>query len=147
MDTVDRNIINELQHGFPICDEPFKQVAESLAIDEADLMTRIKHLLADKTLTRFGPMYHAERMGGALSLVAMAVPEGQYKQVTEQVNSFPEVAHNYRREHDLNMWFVIATEKPEDLEHTLQAIEEKTGLKTYNMPKEQEFYVGLHFKV
>ncbi len=147
MDSVDRAIINTLQHGFPITDEPFSEVAHRLNINEVDLMTRIRSLLDENILTRFGPMYHAERMGGALSLVAMPVPEDQYELVTRQVNSFPEVAHNYRREHELNMWFVLATERPDDVDTTLQAIEQKTGLKTYNMPKEQEFYVGLHFKV
>lgn len=147
MDSVDRAIINTLQHGFPITDEPFSEVAHTLNINEVDLMTRIRSLLDENILTRFGPMYHAERMGGALSLVAMSVPEDQYELVTRQVNSFPEVAHNYRREHELNMWFVLATERPDDVDTTLQAIEQKTGLKTYNMPKEQEFYVGLHFKV
>ena len=66
----------------------------------------------DKTLTRFGPMFQVERMGGAFVLAALAVPEADYERVAELVNALPEVAHNYRREHALNMWFVLATETP-----------------------------------
>jgi len=58
---------------------------------------------------------------------------------------FPEVAHNYERDHEFNMWYVLATESLAQIDITNQAIEEKTGLKVYNMPKIQEFFVGLHF--
>jgi DNA-binding Lrp family transcriptional regulator len=147
MHTVDRAILNTLQRGFPICDRPFLDVAQTLAISEDELIARLERMLSERTLSRFGPMYHAERMGGALSLVAMAVPEARFDEVSAIVNGFDEVAHNYRRDHDLNMWFVVATERPDALPQTLDAIERETGLPTYNMPKQREFYVGLHFQV
>lgn len=147
MDLTDRNIINRLQKGFPICDQPYLAVADELGLEELDLMQRIEALLENKTLSRFGPMYHAERMGGSLSLVAMSIADDRFDEVTAIVNEFPQVAHNYKRENALNMWFVLATESPGEIATTLQAIEEKTGLKTYNMPKEEEFYVGLYFQV
>ena len=58
-----------------------------------------------------------------------------------------EVAHNYARDHDLNMWFVIATELPEQVEQVIAQIEDKTGLKVYNMPKQNEFFLRLEFQV
>jgi len=78
-----------------------------------------------------------------LTLAALTVPEQRFQKVTEIVNSFSQVAHNYRRENSLNMWFVIATEKPQSIDETISAIEQGTGLKVYNCPKIQEFYVGL----
>jgi hypothetical protein len=45
------------------------------------------------------------------------------------------------------MWFVLATETPEALQATVEAIESQTGLKVFNLPKLEEFYVGLHFEV
>ncbi|MCW8825070.1 MAG: Lrp/AsnC family transcriptional regulator, partial [Gammaproteobacteria bacterium] len=65
----------------------------------------------------------------------------------EQVNAFPEVAHNYAREHTLNMWFVLATERPERVAEVIDEIEIQTGLYVYNMPKQQEFFIGLKFEV
>jgi DNA-binding Lrp family transcriptional regulator len=146
MDVIDKTIINRLQQGFPICASPYQRVAEELGIAEAELLSRLQALLADGVLSRFGPMYHAEQMGGALTLAALKVPEGRFDEVTEIVNSFPEVAHNYARNHLLNMWFVLATEQPEQVATVIAEIEHLTGLTVYNMPKISEYYVGLQLE-
>ena len=143
MDNIDRDIINTLQDGFPICTSPYKQVAESLTISEQELITRLEKLLESGILSRFGPLYHAEHMGGALSLAAIQVPEKNFDTIADAINSFPEVAHNYARDHTLNMWFVLATETPEQIQQVISKIEAKTGLAVYNMPKIQEYFVGL----
>ncbi len=147
MDKIDRAIINNLQGGFPICDHPYAVVAERLGIDEAELLRRLQRMLERKQLSRFGPMYHAERLGGGLSLCAMRVPEADFERVAEQVNAFPEVAHNYARDHEFSMWFVLGTETPERIEAVCREIEQATGYRVYNMPKKQEFFVGLRFEV
>ncbi len=147
MDDIDRRIINELQGGFPVCERPFMESAQQLGITESELITRLRCMLDDGLLTRFGPLFNAEQMGGALSLCAMQVPPERFDEVAEQVNAFPEVAHNYQRDHAMNMWFVLATETPEALQETIERIEKLTGLPVFNLPKQKEFYVGLHFKV
>jgi len=147
MDALDRRIINELQGGFPVCEYPYREVADRLGSTESELITRIGCMLDDGLLTRFGPMYHAENMGGALSLCAMRVPNDRFETVTEMVNAHPEVAHNYQRDHDMNMWFVLATETPAALQTAIDSIEAQTGLSVFNLPKLEEFYVGLHFTV
>ena len=146
MDQLDKNIINTLQHDFPVCDRPFASLAKTLNSTEGELINRVQAMLDTGLLTRFGPMYNAVNMGGALSLCAMKVPEDRFDDVTEKVNAFPEVAHNYQRDHEMNMWFVLATETQQNLKDTLDAIEKNTGIAVYNMPKEKEFFVGLHFK-
>jgi hypothetical protein len=82
-------------------------------------------------------------MGGALTLAAVKVPQPRFDEVAEIVNNFQEVAHNYARNHELNMWFVIATQVPEQIQKTISAIEQKTGLTVYNMPKINEYFVNL----
>ncbi|MDD5267976.1 MAG: AsnC family transcriptional regulator [Methylococcales bacterium] len=143
MDEIDRRIINSLQEGFPICDAPYQQVAIQLGLTEQALIDRLQVLLADGTLTRFGPLYHAELMGGALTLAAVKAPPERFVEVTGIINAFPEVAHNYARNHALNMWFVIATETPGQIRQTITAIEKQTGLPVINMPKINEYFVGL----
>ncbi|MEY3289150.1 MAG: hypothetical protein RLZZ419_1392 [Pseudomonadota bacterium] len=143
MDEIDRRIINALQVGFPICDAPYQQVAGQLGLAEQVLLERLQTLLNKGTLSRFGPLYHAELMGGALTLAAVKAPPERFDEVTDIINAFPEVAHNYARNHELNMWFVIATETPEQIRQTLTAIEQQTGLTVYNMPKINEYFVGL----
>ena len=146
MDDIDRKIINSLQGNFPIDDHPYQIIAGQLDISEDELLTRLEALLDNKTLTRFGPMYDIQKLGGSFSLCAIRVPSERFEEVTEIVNSFSEVAHNYERDHAFNMWYVLATESLEQIDSTNQAIEEKTGLRVYNMPKLQEFFIGLHFQ-
>ncbi len=146
MDAVDRDIINNLQGGFPVCERPYAEAAARLGLSEDELIARLETLLAQGTLTRFGPMYHAERLGGALTLAAMKIPPAEFDRVTEIVNSFPEVAHNYARDHVLNMWFVLATETPAEIQRVIASIEHQTGYVVHNMPKIEEFFVGLRFE-
>ncbi|MCW8848013.1 MAG: Lrp/AsnC family transcriptional regulator [Sedimenticola sp.] len=147
LDAIDRAILNTYQGGFPICEHPYQVAAEQLGITETDLINRLQGMLDKKQLSRFGPMYHAERLGGGLSLCAMRIPETDFDRVNDQVNAFPEVAHNYARDHAFNMWFVLATETPDRIDTVLQEIEQTTGYRVYNMPKKQEFFIGLKFEV
>ncbi len=143
MDDLDRAIINNLQDGFPICASPYKKVAATLNTSETILIQRLQALLDNGVLSRFGPLFHAEQMGGALTLAAVKAPEDSYETIAGIINAFPEVAHNYAREHILNMWFVLATETPEQIQQVISQIEAQTGLTVYNMPKIQEYFVGL----
>ncbi len=147
MDPIDRQIIDTLQGGFPLCAAPYAQVAQQLGLTEDDLLQRLQCLLDTKVLTRFGPMFQVERMGGAFVLAAMQVPEERFDEVTLQVNAFAEVAHNYRREHRLNMWFVLATSTPDGIVATVKAIEAATGLPVYPFPKEKEYFVEMKLQV
>ncbi|MDP2811682.1 MAG: AsnC family transcriptional regulator [Rhodocyclaceae bacterium] len=143
LDETDRRIINALQGGFPLVDEPFREVAAGLALSEDDLLTRLRRMLENRVLTRFGPMYQIERMGGAFVLAAMRVPEDDFERVAMIVGSLPDVAHNYRREHAFNMWFVLATETPEGIDRAVRAIESATGLSVFALPKEREYFVEM----
>jgi DNA-binding Lrp family transcriptional regulator len=141
-DATERRIINALQEGFPLCPRPFAAAARDLGLAEAELIERLDKLRKRGVITRFGPFFDAAAMGGAFCLCAMAVPEERFEAVAAQVNARPEVAHNYERSHALNMWFVLATEKPEQIDATARAIEAETGLAVLCFPKEEEFYIG-----
>lgn len=143
LDAVDRRLIARLQGGFPICDTPYAEAAAGLGIGEAELLSRLQRLLEARVLTRFGPLYQIERLGGTFVLAALAVPEENYDAVAAAVNALPEVAHNYRREHALNMWFVLATERPEDIAAAIRRIETATGLPVHAFPKEREYFVEM----
>jgi DNA-binding Lrp family transcriptional regulator len=147
MDSIDASIVNHLQEGLPVCPRPFDDIAATLDLSVDELLSRLQRLLDDRVLTRFGPMFNAESMGGALSLCAMQVPADRYDVVAAQVNAFPEVAHNYERDHLLNMWFVIATEQPQQAAVVISAIEQASGCRVYDMPKQEEFYIGLKLAV
>jgi len=147
LDEIDKRIINCLQKGFPVCSRPYAEAAVEIGVSEDDLISRIKHLLDQKFLTRFGPMYDAVEFGGGLTLAAMTVPENMFDSVNDYLNTVKEVAHNYEREHVLNMWFVLGTERQDDIEKIIRQIEKNTGLVVYNMPKLHSFFVNLYLPV
>jgi siroheme decarboxylase len=147
LDASDRSIINSLQGGFPLTPRPFRDAGVALGLDEDELIGRIQGLLAAGLLDRFGPLWNAEKLGGAVSLCAMSVPADRFDAVTRQVNAHPEVAHNYARQHRLNMWFVLSAERPERIGKVIEAIQAETGLPVRPLPKTREFFVGFRIEV
>ncbi|EMA06704.1 transcriptional regulator, AsnC family [Haloarcula vallismortis] len=151
--TVDRAVLNAFQGGFPVVERPFEPAAAALAdhgvdIDADELLSRVQDLDDAGVLTRFGALINAEAIGGTATLVATHAPEDSYDEHAEIVNAYPEVAHNYEREHPhLNMWFVVSVAEEGRVEEVLTEIEAETGEETYNLPKQQEFHVGAKFPV
>ncbi len=143
MDDLDRGIIDRLQRGIAVCEQPFAPFALELGVGEEELLERIRRLLEEGVLTRFGPMFNADAFGGAFTLAALSAPEADFERITALVNAHPEVAHNYRREHALNMWFVLATERPEEIASVLEAIERETGCEVFDFPKLDEYFIEL----
>ena len=94
MDQIDRDLINGLHGGLAICERPYLDAAQRLGLSEDELLARLTRLLADGVLTRVGPLYQIERMGGAFTLAALHAPADQLEQVTQCVNALPQVAHN-----------------------------------------------------
>ncbi len=142
LDATDRAILNSLQDGFPLTPTPFDDAGAALGLTGPELIERLRRLRENGAITRFGPFYDAAAMGGAFCLCAMEVPETDFETVMTKVNAHPEVAHNYQRTHRLNMWFVLATATPEEIQSVAQKIERETGLKVLLFPKEQEFFIG-----
>jgi len=143
MDDIDRAIVNGLQGGFPLCPQPFAAAAKQLGLEEKELLERLRSLLAGGVLTRFGPMYDAERLGGAFTLCAMRVPAADFARVAALVNAHPEVAHNYEREHRFNMWFVLATKSDAETRRVAAAIEKEAGCAVMQLPRLEEYFVEL----
>lgn len=151
IDATDRAIIDHLQGGFPICERPYAQAAAALGIGEDELLEHLQRMLDARVLTRFGPMFQVERMGGAFVLAAMCVPEANWEHVVDIVNAFPAVAHNYRRESDracpFNMWFVLATETADGIAAAVRTIEAASGLPVFAFPKLREYFVEMKLPV
>jgi DNA-binding Lrp family transcriptional regulator len=136
-------LIEELHGGFPLSERPFAEVGARLGMGETQVIQRLHRLLARGLLTRFGPLFQIERAGGLFVLAAMEVPQADFDRVAALLHAMPEVAHNYRREHRLNMWFVIAAETPEAAQDALGRIAFATALQVLAFPKEREYHVEL----
>lgn len=147
LDELDKKLINLLQHGLPVCEQPFAEVAQQVGSNEEEVIERLNQLLEQKTLSRFGPMFDAACLGGAFTLAALSVPDERFEEVTAIVNEFEQIAHNYKRDNKFNMWFVIGTESAQEIDWVIEQIEQKTNLRVLNTPKLEEFYVGLYLPV
>lgn len=146
LDDLDRALINAFQGEFPISERPYAEAGAALGMSEDEVLSRLQRLRETGVLTRFGPMFQIERMGGAFCLAALAVPEEDFDRIADQVNALPQVAHNYRREHCLNMWFVLATETRNGIDEAVQSIEAATGLTVQAFPKEREYFVEMRLQ-
>ena len=146
LDPVDRAIVNRLQNGFPLSERPYLEAAQALGIEEEELIERLSRLLADNVLTRFGPLYQIERAGGAFVLAAMKIPAADLDRVVDIVNAQVEVAHNYLREHALNLWFVLGASSLGQIDNVVSTIEERTGYPVYLMPKLKEYFLDLRLE-
>jgi DNA-binding Lrp family transcriptional regulator len=147
MDDVDRILVNRLQRGFPVSERPYLAVAGELGLSEEETIARLQSLLDRGMLSRFGPLFQVERMGGAYTLAAIQVPEADYERVTALVNAHAEVAHNYRREHAFNMWFVVAAPTPAAVTRTLFEIERDSTYPVFEFRKLREYFVDLDLPV
>lgn len=142
-DAIDAALIDGLHDGFPLSDRPFAEIGARHGLTEEEAIERLARLLSTGVLTRLGPLYQVERAGGAYLLAAMAVREDRFDAVAALVNAHVQVAHNYRREHRLNMWFVVAAETPQGIDDCVRAIEAETDLPVHRFPKEREYRVEL----
>jgi len=141
----DRLLLNNFQGGFPLAPRPFLEVGERLGMAESEVIARVRRLLDEGALSRFGPVLDARALGGARTLAAMRVPPERLEEVAATVNSFDAVSHNYEREHDFNLWFVVSSEDPSELKRVLSAIEAKSGLPVVELPAIEEYFVEVKF--
>jgi DNA-binding Lrp family transcriptional regulator len=143
----EKNVLNLLQKDFGFKKMPFAELASKLSLEESALISMVRDLKERGFITRIGPFFNLDRSSGTISLVAMNVPEDRFDEVAALVNAYPHVAHNYKRTHAFNMWFVLATISPEEEAMILSDIENKTGIKTMNLPKLKEYNLDLYLEV
>ena len=146
LDDIDRRLLDEHQRGFPLCERPFAEVGRCLGIGEAEVIARLRRLTAAGAVSRVGAVLAPRRIG-ASTLAAMAVPPERINEVAELVNTFPEVNHNYEREHRFNLWFVLTAPDRGDLEQVLDAIAAATGLAVLDLPMLEEYHIDLGFPI
>lgn len=141
---LDFRLLNDFQRDFPLCPAPFAELAARLGVAETVVIRHLEELRRVGKIARVGPVFAPKRIG-ASTLAAMAVPPEKLEAVAEAVNRFPEVNHNYEREHRFNLWFVVTAGSEGRLQAALGAIEQSAGYPVLRLPLEQEFHIDLGF--
>lgn len=146
LDDIDRRLLNDFQSGLPLSPRPFADMAQSLGTTESDVLERLRRLTDAGAVSRVGPVFRPKRVGVS-TLAAMAVPAERLESVAAMVNSFPQVNHNYEREHHYNLWFVLTAPDREGLAHVMAEISRRAGIAVLDLPMLAEFHIDLGFKL
>jgi DNA-binding Lrp family transcriptional regulator len=145
-EALDFHLLNDFQRNFPLCPAPFAELAAKLGVAESAVLRMLEQLRREGKISRVGAVFAPKRIG-ASTLAAMAVPPEKLGIVAEAVNRFPEVNHNYEREHRYNLWFVVTAGSEGRLQAALGAIEQAAGYPILKLPLVQEYHIDLGFSL
>ena len=146
MKPLHKQLLNNYQHDFPLSPRPFEDIAVSLGVSEEDVIDAMTELTENDFISRIGPVIPPNHIGASM-LVAMAVPAEQLQAVAAVVSAYPEVNHNYEREHRFNLWFVLIASCGEQLQTVITSIEEKTGCNAMQLPLLADYFINLGFEL
>ncbi|MFC6719310.1 Lrp/AsnC family transcriptional regulator [Natrialbaceae archaeon GCM10025810] len=146
IDEVDAALVDGYQSGFPIAERPFRRVADDLEIEEDEAVERVRTLLERGIFRRFGPVLNPPVIGSS-TLAAVKAPEGRFDEIAAVVNGYRQVNHNYARDHEWNMWFVVTAGSRDTRDEILAEIEARTGCTVLNLPMLTDYYIDLEFPV
>lgn len=144
MDRIDQSLLNDYQQDFPLVARPYDTLGAALGVDGDEVMARLARLSRGGSVSRVGAVFRPHAVGGS-TLAAMAVPEDRLDAVAELVSAYPEVNHNYQREHVLNLWFVVAAPSVQAVKAVLDHISARTGLEVLDLPLVEHFHIDLGF--
>ena len=141
---LEMRLLNDYQRGFPMSSTPYADIARDLQVSEDDVLDGLRSLARRGMISRIGPVMRPHRVG-ASTLAAISVPEYRLADVARLVSSYPEVNHNYEREHEFNLWFVVTAADQHQVRQVLEDIRQQTGLQVLNLPMEKEYHIDLGF--
>ncbi len=146
MDPIDEKILKRVERKFPISSCPYQDLAGELGLTEEEVISRIARLKKKGVIKRIGALFDSEKLGLKSTLVGMKVPQARLQEVANIVNCYSGVTHNYSRENEFNLWFVLMGKNDEEIEDILKKIEDQSGINDIlNLPKKQLFKLNLHF--
>jgi DNA-binding Lrp family transcriptional regulator len=146
IDAVDAKLVDGYQSGFPVCERPFEAVASDLGVDETEAVERVRRLRDSGVFRRFGPVLNPPVIGSS-TLAAVRAPDERFDEVAEIINGYRQVNHNYARDHEWNMWFVVTAASRERRNDILAEIESRTKCDVLVLPMLTDFYIDLEFPV
>ncbi len=148
IDDKNRRILNHIQVNFPIDARPYKILAEKLGLHEDELIKRINEMKEDMLIRRIGGNFSPDKLGYHSTLCAARVPEDKIGLFTKTVNGFSGVTHNYKRDHEFNIWFTFIAPSVEIIKNSLKQIQNITGVNTIlNLPATKVFKISANFKL
>lgn len=139
-----QRLLNDYQQDFPLSPTPYRDIAESLGICEDKVLQTLTELTEQNYIARIGPVIAPNHIG-ASTLAAMAVPPDKLRATADIISAYPEINHNYEREHEFNLWFVVIAADERHLQQVLGEIERRTGFAVMSLPLLDDYFINLGF--
>jgi len=146
MNDADKRLLDDFQRDFPLVARPYAEIGKRLGMSEDDVIQAYANLMDQKYVSRIGAVIAPNKVG-ASTLAAMRVPQERLEEVAGFVSQFEEVNHNYEREHDINLWFVVAAGDVMRVGAVLGRIEAETAISVMNLPIIEDYHLDLGFKL
>ena len=141
---LEQRLLNDFQRKMPLSATPYADIAEELGVTEDEAMASIISLQERGVISRVGPVFRPNRIGVS-TLAAMSVPKQDLECVARIISAFPEVNHNYEREHEYNLWFVVTASSTEHLDIVLHEIEQHAEYPLMSLPMLEDYFIDLGF--
>jgi len=143
---LEKRVLNDFQHDFPLSATPFSDMAQQLGVSEDEILSTVSKLQDDGVISRVGPVFTPNRIGVS-TLAAMSIPEAELECVARIVSAFAEVNHNYERDHEFNLWFVVTASSEEHLDIVLHEIEQHAEYPLMSLPMLEDYFIDLGFNL
>jgi DNA-binding Lrp family transcriptional regulator len=149
-DETDLRILTALQDDIPLEACPWKAIADRIGITEAALLARIQRMEGAGIIRGISPVLESRCLGlHAATLVALHIPDRRVDAVAALINNYPEVSHNFQRDHYYSLWFTITAEDGEGIRRVLDDIRSRTGISPediLNLPTEKKIKIDVRFR-
>ena len=144
---VERALLNQIQSDFPLDPRPYKVLGQRIGLPEDEVLNLVSRLRESGVIRRIGGNFYSSSLGYASTLCAARVPKERLEAFIDFVNKYEGVTHNYRRDHDLNVWFTFIAPSMAQIERSLAEIAETTGVsEIFNLPAERTFKIKVDFR-
>lgn len=105
LDALDRRILVSTQAGLPLVAEPYRAVAEMVGADEAEVIDRLKRLLAEGAIRRIGVVPNHYALGLiANGMSVWDVEDERVADIGAAVGALDFVSHCYERPRHPPLW-------------------------------------------
>lgn len=148
-EALDIRILDALQQDIPLVPRPWEEIADRLGITEPELLERLERLRTSGILRGISPIIESRPLGlAAATLVALPVPEERIREVAGIISTYPEVSHNFRRDHRYSVWFTLTAKNEDALHALLDEILKRTdfsGDEILNLPTTRKIKIDVRF--
>ena len=146
MDGADKQLCDLIQNELPVTERPYAALGEKLGMSEAEVIERVTRLRGERIIRQVSAIFDTRKLGYTSMLVAARTSPERADAAAEVISSHPGVTHNYRREHDFNIWFTVGVPPTSrlGLDRTVALLGELAGVDVIRpMPALRFFKIGV----